>query len=219
LTTYNLLLLTGASTITGSDFHIDVLQTGTPGLYHLVGSDAVTLLHLPAGGGPSPMPVAMSATETARAYRFNVTAPEDTDSVTLFQDGQRTGRVDKSPPWVFTRELATRTTPYIMEAHINGPFGELTAVMHIPPESPTPPVTTRDLALAWDASADPSTVGYRMRAGAAPGQADVVKDAGNKLDGVLTVPGEWPSVYVSIAAYDAAGKETISSELEHTWSA
>jgi hypothetical protein len=216
MTTYSLLLLTGASTITGSDFHIDVLQTGTPGLYHLVGSDAVTLTHR-AGG--EPMPVAMSATETGRSYRFNVTAPEDTDSVTLFQDGQRTGRVDKNPPWVFTSELATRTTSYIMEAHINGPFGELTAVMHIPPESPTPPVTTRDLALAWDASADPSTIGYRMRAGAAPGQADVVKDAGNKLDGVLTVPGEWPIVYVSIAAYDAAGKETISSELEHTWSA
>jgi hypothetical protein len=212
-TVYSLVLAHGGATLTGRDFAIDVLQTGTPGVYHLIGSDAVTLIHR-AGG--EPMPVAISAIETARTYRLDVIAPEDTEAVTLFQDGVRSGRIDKSPPWLFTRELPVRAEPYIIEARIEGPFGTLTAAMKIP-DQPAPPPDTHDLYLAWDASADPSTVGYRMRAGAAAGQADVVKDAGNRLDGVLSVPSTWPIVYVSIAAYDAAGNETISPELEHTW--
>jgi hypothetical protein len=129
VTTYSVLLDTGVSTLTGRAFFIDAVQTGTPGLYRLVGSDAVTLIHHPAGGS---MPVAISAIDAARIYRLDVTAPEDTETVTLFVDGVRYGRVDKFPPWVFTCELATRETPYILEARIEGPFGTLTAYMQLP---------------------------------------------------------------------------------------
>jgi hypothetical protein len=252
------------SILTGGDFAIDVVQTGTPGLYRLVGSDAVTLIHRPGGGsmpatytlllddgiatftaaayaiavsqtatpgvytfvgsdaalawrGETEMAVAMSASETVRTYRVDVTAPDDTEAVTLFVDAVRHGRVDKFPPWVFTCELATREAPYMLEARIEGPFGTLTASMQLPEDAPPTPPLTRVLHLAWDANPDPKVVGYRIKGGASTQTYTITEDAGHRLDGAINVPTAWPTVYVCIAAYDAANREQPSAELEHTW--
>jgi hypothetical protein len=164
------------------------------------------------------MPAAMTATETERTYRFDITAPPDTTQVTLYQDGQRTTRSDKSPPWVFTQTLTIRPTPYIIEAEIEGPFGSITTTLQIP-EQPTPAPETRSVHLAWNASRDPAVTGYRMKAGASSGTYVVITDAGHKLDGVLLIPHEWSTAYFCIAAYDAANHETPSAEMEQSWPA
>jgi hypothetical protein len=164
------------------------------------------------------MPAAMTATETERTYRFDITAPPDTTQVTLYQDGQRTTRSDKSPPWVFTQTLTIRPTPYIIEAEIEGPFGAITTTLQIP-EQPTPAPETRSVHLAWNASNDPAVTGYRMKAGASSGAYSVITDAGHQLDGVLLIPSEWPTAYFCIAAYDAANHETPSAEMEQSWPA
>jgi hypothetical protein len=65
---------------------------------------------------------------------------------------------------------------------------------------------------AWDASADPATVGYIIRAGTQSGNYTLSNDVGNVLDGAINLPtvGRW---FSAIAAYDAARAETLGGEL------
>jgi hypothetical protein len=212
MSAYTESLQAGGYTLTGTASAIEVKLSLTAEPFDLLGADILVLWKGAA------MPAAMTATETERTYRFDITAPPDTTQVTLYQDGQRTTRSDKSPPWVFTQTLTIRPTPYIIEAEIEGPFGSITTTLQIP-EQPMPAPETRSVHLAWHASSDPAVTGYRMKAGASSGTYAVIADAGNKLDGVLLIPHEWSSAYFCIAAYDAANHETPSAEMEQSWPA
>lgn len=157
--------------------------------------------------------VAITATEIGISYRFDVTAPADTQRVTLYEDGVRSGRADTAPPWTFTRTWDSRIKT-IVEAKIEGPFGELSAVITVP-EQPPPP--TRNVHLSWDASPDPLVKGYRGKAGPASGQYRVEQEFGNVLDGMMAIPREWLTAYFCIVAYNEANQETPSTELVMTW--
>lgn len=62
------------------------------------------------------------------------------------------------------------------------------------------------IVLAWDASTDPTTVGYRAHAGQSSGIYSVTKDFGNILDGTIDVPfeGGW---YCVVGPLNAGGQE------------
>jgi hypothetical protein len=65
--------------------------------------------------------------------------------------------------------------------------------------------------LAWDASADPATIGYIIRAGTQSRNYTLANDVGNVLDGAIDLPtvGRW---FSAIASYDAARTETLGEE-------
>ena len=66
--------------------------------------------------------------------------------------------------------------------------------------------------LAWDASTDPNTVGYRGKTGQQSGAYTITKDFGNVLDGSIEVSeGGW---YAVVVALNAGGQEsTLTNEV------
>lgn len=82
----------------------------------------------------------------------------------------------------------------------------------------------RTVPLAWDASTDPTVIGYTIYAGPlsrglsnSPSGYLVSNNVGNVLDGTITIPYD-STWYFAIGAYDAVPNVFLSPEFAFTWS-
>lgn len=73
------------------------------------------------------------------------------------------------------------------------------------------------LTLTWDASTDPSVVGYRLKSGPSSRNYTTVKDVGNKTTDTIPSPDPGETVFIVVTAVNAALVESLpSNEVSYT---
>jgi hypothetical protein len=81
--------------------------------------------------------------------------------------------------------------------------------------SPTPPVPLPSVTLAWDASPDPSVLGYHLWLGFASGQEHQELATGNQLAWTVQLTSG-TIYYFVVTAYNSAGDSLPSNEVRYT---
>jgi len=83
-----------------------------------------------------------------------------------------------------------------------------------------PLIQANTVSLAWEASPDPSVVGYNLSYGTASGDYTQSTDVGSSLSGTLSGLSPSTAYFVVVTAYNAAGLHSLSSnEVSFTTSA
>jgi hypothetical protein len=74
-----------------------------------------------------------------------------------------------------------------------------------------PPTQANTVSLAWEASPDPSVVGYNLSYGTASGDYTQSTDVGSSLSGVISGLSPSTTYFAVVTAYNAAGLHSLSS--------